>query len=84
MAFINPPKGIHKIRWIKVLLLVYNLGYALPFSLVPISILVMGKDSKPFLEKLSAGMNWLVEKAMPWLIVLLGLWLVYDAAIYFV
>ena len=67
-----------------LVLTVYNVGYALPFSMVPISILVMGKGSKPFLEKLSAGMNWLIEKAMPWLIVLLGLWLLYDAAMYFV
>ncbi len=65
------------------LLGIYNLAYALPFAIVPVSILVMGENSKPLLEKLDAAMAWAADNAMPWLIFGLGVWLIYDAGVYF-
>ncbi|MEH6569171.1 MAG: GAP family protein [Halioglobus sp.] len=65
------------------LLGLYNVVYAMPFAIVPGSILLMGERSKPLLESLSRSMDWLADKAMPWLILVLGLWLVYDAVAYF-
>ena len=65
------------------LLGIYNLCYALPFAVVPMAILVMGEDSRPLLNRLNTTMTWATEKLMPWLIFLLGIWLVVDAALYF-
>jgi cytochrome c biogenesis protein CcdA len=65
------------------LLGIYNVAYALPFAIVPVSILVMGERSKPLLVKLDMAMEWAADEAMPWLIFGLGLWLIYDAGRYF-
>jgi len=65
------------------LLGIYKLCYALPFAVVPMAILVMGEDSRPLLNRLNTAMTWAIEKLMPWLIFLLGIWLVVDAALYF-
>lgn len=64
-------------------LTIYNVTYALPFAIVPVSILIMGERSKPLLEKLDTAMAWATDNAMPWLIFGLGLWLIYDAGVYF-
>ncbi len=65
-------------------LAIYNIGYALPFAIVPGAVAVMGERSKPMLERLN---NWMISagtKAMPWLIGLLGIWLLIDAGYYFI
>ena len=65
-------------------LAVYNLGYALPFAVVPLSIALLGDQrSKLLLEKMSAAMDWAADTLMPWLIFALGLWLIWDSASYF-
>ena len=64
-------------------LAIYNIGYALPFAVVPGSILVMGDRSKPFLERLNVWMVTAGTKAMPWLIGLLGAFMLFDAIYYF-
>jgi len=62
----------------------YNLAYALPFAVVPLSILLLGEQrSKPLLEKMSAGMEWAADTVMPWLIFALGLYLIWDSINYF-
>jgi len=63
---------------------IYNLGYALPFATVPLAVLAMGERAKPLLEKLNTGLKSAAAVAMPWLIGLLGVWLVFDAAWYFI
>lgn len=62
---------------------IYNLSYALPFAIVPISVVLMGERSKPLLQKLNALIIKLTDKAMPWLILLLGVWLIIEAIYYF-
>jgi cytochrome c biogenesis protein CcdA len=57
---------------------IYNLGYALPFAVVPASVLVLGERSKPILEKLNDTMVSASTKIMPWLILALGIWLIFD------
>ena len=64
-------------------LAIYNIGYALPFAVVPGSILVMGDRSKPFLERLNGWMMSAGTKAMPWFIGLLGAFMLFDAIYYF-
>ena len=62
----------------------YNLAYALPFAVVPLSILLLGEQrGKPLLEKMSAGMEWAADTVMPWLIFALGLYLIWDSINYF-
>jgi len=67
-----------------VALLVYNAGYALPFVVVPLAVIVMGPRAKPFLERFNDFVIALVSKSMPWLIGLIGTWLVFDGAYYFI
>jgi cytochrome c biogenesis protein CcdA len=64
-------------------LVIYNIGYALPFVVVPAMVAVSGESAKPFLEKIN---NFLVKASdivMPWMLGLLGLALLADSAAYF-
>lgn len=65
-------------------LVIYNIGFALPFAMVPVSVMMMGSHSKPILEKINQAMISFMQTASPWLLALLGLWLLFDAAYYFV
>ena len=60
----------------------YNMAYALPFLLVPISVALTGDSSKPILEKINNVLISLVDKFMPVLLLLLGLALTADALSY--
>ena len=62
----------------------YNVFYALPFAMVPATVLIIGDRSKPLLEKLNQALESLSIKLMPVFLGLLGLWLLVDAAYYFI
>jgi len=57
----------------------YNIGYALPFLLVPLSFGLLGEQSKPFLQKINDLLIAVFDKLMPYLLLALGLFLVADA-----
>lgn len=61
---------------------IYNIGYALPFALVPILVAVMGDASKPILEKINAVLISIADRLMPLLMLLLGLAFITDAVSY--
>ncbi len=65
-------------------LAIYNVGYALPFAVVPAAVLIMGDRSKPMLASLNQIIVSFTTKSTPYLLGLLGLWLLFDAAYYFV
>ena len=67
-----------------LILVAYNLAYALPFAIVPLLVAVMGDRAKPLLEKINDKLVKGTDKFMPWLMLLLGLWLTLDAAIFIV
>jgi cytochrome c biogenesis protein CcdA len=62
----------------------YNIGYALPFIAIPIIVLVMGDLARPVLEKLNRGIVSLTTRVTPYLLGLLGIWLLFDATYFFV
>ena len=62
----------------------YNLLYALPFLLVPIIVLIMGRRSKSILARINGWLERVGNVLMPLMIGALGLALVADAASYFV
>lgn len=67
-----------------VLLLVgYNLGYALPFLIVPLLVLMLGERSRPLLARINAALERGSAFLMPIILGLLGLALVADALLYF-
>ena len=65
-------------------LAIYNVAYALPFVVVPMAIAVMGERARPLLERVNAAMVKLGSRAFPWLIAVLGVWLLIDAGYYFI
>lgn len=64
-------------------LAIYNLGYALPFVIVPVMVAVSGDRAKPFLEKVNGFIGRASDLLMPWLFAALGLALVADSVTYF-
>lgn len=64
-------------------LAVYNLGYALPFVIVPAMVAVSGERAKPLLEKINGFIGKASDTLMPWLFAALGAALVADAVAYF-
>lgn len=62
---------------------IYNLGYALFFAIVPLSVMLLGDGAKPMLEKVNVVLSKVSEFVLPWLILLLGSWLAYESARYF-
>jgi cytochrome c biogenesis protein CcdA len=66
-----------------VVLAIYNLGYALPFLIVPAMVTVSGERAKPLLEKINGFIGRASDLLMPWLFAALGAALVADAVAYF-
>ena len=64
-------------------LVAYNLAYALPFALVPIAVAFMGQGLQPVLQKINNLLIGLVDRAMPVLLLLLGIVLSADAIKFF-
>lgn len=64
-------------------LAIYNLGYALPFVLVPVMVAVSGERAKPLLEKVNGFITKASDLLMPWLFAALGAALLADSAVYF-
>lgn len=67
-----------------LLLLSYNLAFALPFALVPVLSAVMGNRARPILMKINQGLDKVSGVLMPLLLGLVGLALLADAITYFV
>lgn len=65
-----------------LILISYNVAYALPFAIVPILLLVTGDRAKPRLQKINDVLVKSADMLMPWLLLLLGLWLTADAVIF--
>lgn len=57
----------------------YNIGYALPFALVPVLIAVTGDACRPVLEKINTALVTVADKLMPFLLLVLGTALIVDA-----
>ena len=66
-----------------LMLLAYNVLYALPFAIVPSLVAVMGQRSQPVLQKINAVLNRISAFLMPILLALVGLALLADAITYF-
>ena len=63
---------------------IYNVAYVLPFAVVPVMIAMMGDRAKPVLERFSDRIVGFGMRAVPWFVFLLGAWLIFDAAYYWV
>jgi cytochrome c biogenesis protein CcdA len=61
----------------------YNLLYALPFTVVPILIALLGKKAAPILQSINAGVEKVGNYLMPLLFGGIGLFLIIDAVLYF-
>lgn len=61
----------------------YNLGYALPFLVVPLLALVLGENSRPVLARINEKVNRVGAYLMPLMLGLVGVALVLDAILYF-
>lgn len=66
-----------------VLLVAYNLVYALPFLIVPVLVTTLGARARPVLQKINAALDRASAVLMPVLLGLAGLALVADALLYF-
>jgi cytochrome c biogenesis protein CcdA len=66
-----------------VLLVAYNLVYALPFLIVPILVMTLGERSRPVLQRINRTMGRASAVLMPIFLGLAGLALVADALLYF-
>jgi cytochrome c biogenesis protein CcdA len=67
-----------------LILLAYNLVYALPFAIVPVLSAMMGEQARPVLAKVNAFMEKASGVLMPLLLGAIGLTLVADAIKYFI
>jgi threonine/homoserine/homoserine lactone efflux protein len=65
-------------------LAIYNGGYMLLFSIVPLAVAIAGDSAKPLLDKINDILVKASEAIMPWLIFLLGAWFIVDAGFYFI
>lgn len=65
-------------------LAIYNLAYALLFAIVPASIALVGDAARPMLEGINRFLLRTSDLVVPWLILALGLWLLFDATRYFI
>ncbi len=66
-----------------LVLLGYNLIYALPFAVVPLLVALSGDASQPILQRVNTFLDRISGILMPDMLGLLGLFLVADAVIYF-
>ena len=67
-----------------LVLISYNLLYALPFVIVPILVASIGERSRPLLQRINDALDRFSSFLMPVLLFLVGLGLVADAISYFV
>ena len=61
----------------------YNLGYALPFLLVPALAFLLGERSRPILARINEKVDRISAILMPFMLAIVGLALVVDAILYF-
>lgn len=61
----------------------YNLAYALPFTVVPITRAIMGERAGPVLERINGMIERVAAILMPVLLGLVGLALIADGVTYF-
>ena len=66
-----------------LMLLSYNLAYALPFALVPVLSAVMGERAKPILGRINELLDKISGFLMPAMLGIIGLALLADAFKYF-
>jgi cytochrome c biogenesis protein CcdA len=66
-----------------VLLVGYNLAYALPFLVVPVLTAILGERSRPLLQRIRATLDRASTFLMPIMLGLVGLALIADAVLYF-
>lgn len=64
-------------------LLVYNLGYALPFASVPLLRAVLGDAAGPLLQRMNGSIERAASKLMPFVLAVLGVALIADGIAYF-
>ncbi len=62
---------------------VYNIAYALPFLIVPVLAVVMGQAARPVLARINDKVDRISAVLMPVMLVLVGLFLIADALVYF-
>ena len=66
-----------------ILLIGYNIAYAVPFLMVPALVAMLGAASQPILERINGWLDKASAVLMPILLGLVGLALVADALLYF-
>lgn len=66
------------------MLIIYNLLYALPFTIVPILVAAIGKESRPILTKINNVIDKVSGFLMPILLALVGIALLADSIFYFI
>ncbi len=62
---------------------VYNIAYALPFLIVPVLAVMMGQAARPVLARINDKVDRISAVLMPVMLVLVGLFLIADALVYF-
>jgi cytochrome c biogenesis protein CcdA len=67
-----------------LMLLSYNLAFALPFAMVPLLSAAMGEKARPILARINALLDRVSNVLMPLMLGLLGIVLLADAIKYFV
>ena len=66
-----------------IVLIGYNLGYALPFLVVPLLTVALGEASRPILARINEKVDRVGAYLMPLMLGLVGIALVVDAIRYF-
>lgn len=66
-----------------VVLVAYNLAYALPFLLVPTATAFLGDSIKPLLKKINDVLDRIASVLVPVMLLLIGLALIADTAAFF-
>jgi cytochrome c biogenesis protein CcdA len=66
-----------------LMLLSYNLAYAVPFALVPVLSAVMGERAKPILGRINEVLDKIGGFLLPAMLGIIGLALLADALVYF-
>ncbi len=66
-----------------LLLIGYNLIYALPFTIVPILMAIMGERGRPILKRINTVLDRVSGFLMPIILALVALALIADAVVYF-
>jgi len=64
-------------------LAIYNVGYALPFVVVPATVAISGESARPLLDKINGLLARASDIVMPWMLGVLGLALLADSIAYF-